>query len=630
MKAILYKTLGWFLRGFVRFIGRIIYRLQVTGELNIPSKGGGLLVANHASYMDFVLVLCSVPRPVRFVMNADIFKKPGLKWILQGLNCIPISPRGGKNNFEDFNAAVTEQIQAGHLVVIFAEGTVTRTGQLLEFKKGVEHISGLITAPIIPMHFQNVHGAPFTYRAGKRKMEKASFKNFRKEILVCIGEPIEGKITAYSLRQKIKELEVANFDLNLSKTKTIDLLLKDSIHHATKGGWINSKENLEFKHLEKRLHQLDHVMLPMLSADKTVALILPKTIQGLLIQLWLIMHKKVVVNINADFNNEEQLYVLNKANIRTLITTRDLSVIHIASVSERTVYVEDIYAAVVSGEKVNIVFKKINQIGRSVKSMFQSTTRLNEIVTVVFERQKGDELKCVALTHRNLLSVLLGLRQIYYFEKGSRIMSNLPLCESYGMVLELLLPVLNDLQLVLVHEEISATEFIEKLLETKPSIVIATPRQLEFIAELSQVKNIPFLTHIFTAALKPDNESIRLLGERGIQVMVCAGMNETSSVFAINLHNYKGIDIAGKTLEQENMDSSSIGKALPGTAVKVCDDLLVELENDVAGTLWVKGGSVAPSIDEGFSCQLKLSDGWLNTGIKGSINHKGFISISNK
>ena len=118
----IFSFFGWMLSGLIRLFGRTIYRLKIRGYQNVPSTGGALLVANHASYMDFVLVVCSIPRQVRFVMNADIFRKPGLKWILQGLQCIPISPRGGKNNFVEFNLLVSEQVNAGNVVVIFAEG----------------------------------------------------------------------------------------------------------------------------------------------------------------------------------------------------------------------------------------------------------------------------------------------------------------------------------------------------------------------------------------------------------------------------------------------------------------------------------------------------------------------------
>ncbi len=622
--------LGWFLRGMIRFVGRTIYRLKIRGTQNVPKQGGALLVANHASYMDFVLVVSSIPRPVQFVMNADIYKKPGLNGLLKGLRCIPISPRGGKNNFEDFNKAVSEQVNAGNVVVIFAEGTVTRTGQLLEFKKGVEHLSGMIHSPIIPIHFHNVQGTPFSFRGGKNKQEKFAFRNLRREIQVNIGLPIMGKIPAFMLRQKIKEMEVDNFNHQLNNYKPIHEIIKDLLGETSGGSWNSDDGSLQFSDLRRKLNTLDRVLEPLLCDEERIGLLLPKNSESYLLQLWIMMRRKVVVIINSEFNNEERFFVINKAKVTTLITTMDLEFSQFSPNAERVIYKEHIDEAITDGKSVNIFYKKMRAAKRSVHSMFVACSKLDDVVTILFEKKnESKEITCVALTNRNILSTILGLRQVYYFEKKSRMMSNLPPHQAHGFIIEFLLPLLYELHLEIVEEGITSEQFNAKLIETKPSLVIATPTQLNAIAALSQVKNIPFLTHVFTADLHPDHHNIELLGNRGIEVFVCAGMNETSSVFAVNLHNYKGKDISGKIFEQENMEESTIGKPLPGVALKVCDKEMQELSNDETGTIWIKGACIAPQRSEEIECNNALRDGWFNTGLEGSLNHKGFIKINN-
>jgi acyl-CoA synthetase (AMP-forming)/AMP-acid ligase II len=323
------------------------------------------------------------------------------------------------------------------------------------------------------------------------------------------------------------------------------------------------------------------------------------------------------------------MFVINKAKIKTLITTMDLEFSRFSPNADRIIYTEHIQEAIERGLKPHVYCESIDKYGSQLKSLIDSGS-LEAPVTIIFERTKGDELKCTSLSHRNLLSVLHGLRQVYYFEKGSRMMSNLPFYQSYGFVVEFLLPLIYDLKLECTPDKISSTEFLQRMMESKPSLVIATPNQLNSIAELSQVKNIPFLTHIFTADTRPDHHSIETLGNRGIEVFVCAGMNDTSSVFAINLHNYQGKDIVGKIMVQENNEENSIGKPLPGVAVKVCNDQLQELDAHEFGTIWVKGACVSNSSESRKNCRPTLSDGWYNTGIRGSINPKGFIQIQPK
>jgi hypothetical protein len=108
---------------------------------------------------------------------------------------------------------------------------------LLEFKKGVEHLSSMISAPIIPIHFHNVHGSPFTFLPGRSKIEKFSFRSIRRDILASVGKPIHGKISAFLLRQRMKELEVENFELMLRKTKSLNEIVRDQLSTLSEGSW---------------------------------------------------------------------------------------------------------------------------------------------------------------------------------------------------------------------------------------------------------------------------------------------------------------------------------------------------------------------------------------------------------
>lgn len=625
----MYKVLAWLLRGIVRTIGRCIYRLRIRGVQYIPKEGGALLVANHASYMDFVLLVSSVPRYVSFVMNADVYHKRGLHWIMKGMNFIPVSPRGGKNNFDDFNQAVTNQVNAGNVVVIFAEGTVTRTGQLLEFKKGVEHLSALIDAPVIPLHFDNVQGTPFTFRGGRKKAEKFSFKTMRREVLVNIGQPMRGKISAFMLRQKMKEMEVENFNLRISSLKTLDLRMKDELQDAELGEWQDSSTKISFEDLPEKLSLLTAVLKEPLAGAGRVAVLLPKSTQSHLINLWLLVNRKVIVNINPEFSNEERFYVCNKAQVKTLITTRDLNFTRFAPNADEVIYIEDIMQSMTTGKKVNVVCKRMNNISRQVSSWFSKPATHDDVVAIFFQKKNREEMRCVSLTQRNLLAVLTSLRQVYHFEKGSKLLANIDLSGVYGFVLEFLLPLISDLKLDIVDAQDNLEAYIEKLFAFEPALVLASPAQLRAIAEVAQLRNIPFLKTVFTADVHPDEHAVEILSQRGVQVMVCAGIPETSSLFAVNIHNYQGKDIAGKMMEQENYCEGTIGKPMPGVALKVCDenDHTRELLNDEEGMLWVRGSSIAPAKTDDVECNPTLVNGWYNTGWKGSVDHKGFVKI---
>lgn len=627
MKTFFFTLFSKLLRQIVLLIGRTIYRVNTSGADKIPAEGGALLVANHASYLDFILIVCSIPRPVRFVMNADIFMKPGLKWILQGLQCIPISPRGGKNNFDDFNETVRQQIDQGHVVVIFAEGTVSRTGQILEFKKGVEHISAIINAPIIPVHFHNVQGSPFTFRGGNKKMEKFSPKNLRKYVRVLIGDPLKVPVKAFALRQKIKELEVINFDRHLDSMKSLHQILKDSIQRGNKGSWSDHENTILFNELPDKISQLNKILLPLLGDEQYIAVMLPADPSALLINLWLILNNKTPVNINPSASNESRLYMYNKAKCKSIITTLNLNFTRFAPNADKIIYIEDIEAGIESGIEVKPICKTLENTGNQIFRWFSKNRTGDYPIAIFYEETGRDNIRCIKLSGKNLLAVISSLRQIYYFKKETVMMSNLNLYDAYGFVLELLLPLIHDMHVHLLHTTNEYSAINSELQKHKPELVIASPSLLQQIAETAQLRNIPFLTHMFTADLHPDHQSISALTERNIEVFVCAGMNATSSVFAVNLNNYEGKDIAGKPLEQENNLRNSIGKPLPGIAVKVCnpENEEEELLNDKPGIIMIKGPAVSVST-EGH--EYSGNGEWLKTGLRGYITHKGFIVLS--
>lgn len=629
MKSTMYSLLGRFLRLLLRMTGKLIYRVNLNGKSNIPSSGGALLVANHVSYLDFMIIVCCVPRTVSFVMNADIYNKPHLKWLMRGLRCIPISPRSGKNDFDSFNREVSRQVNDGNVVIIFAEGTVTRTGQMLEFKKGVEHLSALINAPVIPIHLHNVQGTPFSFRAGKSGMDRLSIKKLRQEVLVSIGLPLQSPVKAFALRQRIKELEVRNFNTLLSYSKTLDQVISEAISKSDTGSWKYNGEVFAFNKLKNKLAEINTVLRPLLREDDCVGLLLPKCHDAYLLNLWLVLNNKTVVNINPEFDNEERFYIINKARIRTLITTMDLEFSRYSPNAERIIYTEHVHEAIENGERLHAVCNSIQRIRRNVAKAFGTSSSANQPVTILFEKTENDELKCVSLTGRNLLAVIQGLRQIYFFPKGSNMMSNLPLHHAHGLVIELLIPLLHDLNTNIISNTITADEFLHEVRETKPSLIVATPQQIESISTLSETKNLPHLTHVFTADTDPDNKHIAALKERGIEVFVCAGKNETASVFAINLNNYQGKDIAGKILEQENNASRSIGKPLPGVAAKICNHNMDELNAGETGTLWIHGACVA-TLNNCNSSSDRLHNGWFNTGLNGYIDSHGFIYTTAK
>lgn len=175
---------------------RSLYRLRVKGvEANVPDEGAALIVCNHVSYMDALILSAVIPRPARFVMYYKIFNIPVMRWIFKTAKTIPIaSPKEDaalmQRAFDEVDAALA----AGELVCIFPEGALTRDGQIAAFKSGVEKILARRPVPVVPMALKGMWSSMWSRRDTRLGRMRVP-RRFRAHIEVVAGLPVDGAST---------------------------------------------------------------------------------------------------------------------------------------------------------------------------------------------------------------------------------------------------------------------------------------------------------------------------------------------------------------------------------------------------------------------------------------------------
>lgn len=203
-----------------KIFGKIFYRYKVIGRKNFPLRGGALLIANHISYLDSVLIAGWTPKMVRFVLLKQIYEG-SLHWLFRRVKIIPVSARYSHAKMQEFNERCREMIRSGELVYIYSEGEMSRINNLLRFKKGLEYIAKGQDFDVIPIHYDNTTGSPMTYEPGTGETYKFKIKNFQRTIIVNIGEPIPHPVTAYRARLKMLELSAESFFRRLNENDNI-------------------------------------------------------------------------------------------------------------------------------------------------------------------------------------------------------------------------------------------------------------------------------------------------------------------------------------------------------------------------------------------------------------------------
>jgi acyl-[acyl-carrier-protein]-phospholipid O-acyltransferase/long-chain-fatty-acid--[acyl-carrier-protein] ligase len=143
------------------------YRVKVHGRQNVPPQGGALLVSNHLSMVDAMFLIASCDRNIRFMMHRDQFNKWWVRPIAQLLEVIPVAADLGPRQLLAALNTATDCLNDGEVVCIFAEGEISRTGETLPFRKGMERIMKGVEAPIIPVFLDKVWGSIFSFERGK-------------------------------------------------------------------------------------------------------------------------------------------------------------------------------------------------------------------------------------------------------------------------------------------------------------------------------------------------------------------------------------------------------------------------------------------------------------------------------
>lgn len=197
-----------FLMRFITWVlVNTLYRVRVDGMQQLPEDGPALLVCNHVSFMDALLLMANLRRPARFVMYYKIFKTPLLSFVFRTAKAIPIAgykedPAILQQAYDAIDAALAE----GELVCIFPEGGLTADGEVAAFRPGVEKILARRPVPVVPMALRGLWGSMWSRRDSKLRRMRVP-RRFRARIELVVDAPVPPQqVTVASLEARVREL----------------------------------------------------------------------------------------------------------------------------------------------------------------------------------------------------------------------------------------------------------------------------------------------------------------------------------------------------------------------------------------------------------------------------------------
>jgi 1-acyl-sn-glycerol-3-phosphate acyltransferase len=207
--AYIFLVVPEYLLRFVAWVAsRLVYRFKLQGDEHLPLEGAAVLVCNHVSYVDAVLLMAASPRPIRFLMDHRIFAVPVLGWLFKLAKAIPVAPRSeDPAAYERALQAAQAVLADGELLGIFPEGGLTPDGQLQPFKGGVMKILQAQPAPVIPMALGGLWGSFFSRIEAGRAMRRPLRRGLFSRVSLTVGQPLPAtQVTLEGLQARVAQL----------------------------------------------------------------------------------------------------------------------------------------------------------------------------------------------------------------------------------------------------------------------------------------------------------------------------------------------------------------------------------------------------------------------------------------
>jgi acyl-[acyl-carrier-protein]-phospholipid O-acyltransferase/long-chain-fatty-acid--[acyl-carrier-protein] ligase len=631
---LLWRGPGLLIRLPLWLITHTIYRLRVLGRENVPARGGALLVCNHVSYIDWLLLLAAAKRFVRFVIFNGWTRQWGFRRILRWSRVIPIDAAAGPRKIVESLRAASAALAKGDLVGIFAEGRMTRTGFLLPFHRGFEQIVKRVPAPIIPVCLDQVWGSIFSLRGGKQFLRWPQELPY--PVRAAFGKPMPPTANAAEVRMAIQKLSA---DCALAESGRRRPVHRQFVRMASRHPFrtclidpIGTGQTLSYGKALAGAMCLARHLRPMLADEPIVGLWVPPSVGGVLANIALALLGKTTVNLNYTTAAEAVQSAVRQCNIRHVLTSRRfaLKVPLDAGPGVELVYLEDLRDKITNGQRIR-AFLKVLLLPTFVLDRWVlglGKHKPDDLATIIFSSGSTGEPKGIMLSHRNITSNIESAVQAIDLRPGDRILGVLPFFHSFGYTVTLWAPLQVGFSAIYHPDPRQAKEIGELCRKYQCTIYLSTPTFLRFCLRRCDPSDFKSLRILVTGAEKLPLPLAQDFKQKfGIEPLEGYGCTELSPMAATNVPD---VEIDG--FKQIGHKPGTIGQPLPGVAARVVNPETFEpLPPGQEGLLLMYG----PNVMVGYLNQPELTreairDGWYVTGDMATIDEDGFITITGR
>ncbi|MBA3697543.1 MAG: MFS transporter [Planctomycetes bacterium] len=595
------------------------YRVRVSGAENLPATGGCLVVCNHVSYSDGLILGAHLPRQGRFLVYRRYVEMPGVGLFLRAAGVIPVAAEDSRRALLASIDAAIEAAKAGEVVVIFPEGKLTASGQMDVFRSGLERIATRAGVPVVPAHLDGLWGTVSS------RAPKWSFPRPWRPVSLRIGAPLPSTTTAAQARAHVMALsyESAQARADRDQRTLAGVALARMRRHPLRpavrdaGGVLTCWKLIALARiLAKRLG--------LATDERCVGLLMPPGRGGAMANLALALLGRTAVNLNHTSGPVQLKRMCEMAGIRTIISaTPYLKRIGDPGLSARMVQLDEVMKST----------SALSVLGAALAAFLLPTSLLvrakaDDVAAIIFSSGSTGDPKGVELTHRQVLANITAVSEALELTERDVLLSPLPLFHSFGLVPGFWLGVVLGMPSA-AHPDPTDAKALGALAQASGvTFLISTPTFVR--GYLRRIEPEPFKTLRFAvvgAERCPPDLKQAFRERYGAELLEGYGCTELAPTVALNLLPIKR---SGET--EIRAREGTVGRPLPGLNVFTINPETNErLPAGQEGLLVVQ----SPSRMRGYLDRPDLTEkafvhGGYNTGDVGKVDEDGFIHITGR
>ena len=620
-------------RTFVRLPFRIVlallYRREVVGLENLPKTGGCVVICNHVSWLDGILILWMLPRNVRFVVDAGNFDTPFTRYLASAFDTILM--KGNPKSIGRALKTAREGVQEGDVVGVFPEGGLSRTGQLKAFKPGLQKILRGTDAPIIPMWLEGMWGSVFSFSGGKFFWKWP--EKLRRPLTLYIGEPIAGDAPLERVRGKVQSLgsratieQRSRYPVLASRVIRVWRGTGSRLQAADSLG-----QELSGRALLTRVLALRRVLRrEVLAPDEScVGVLLPPSVGGVAVNVALAMDRRVSANLNYTVSSEVLNHCIADVGIKHVLSSEKFVSKFDFDLDAKVVLLDGLKDKITGLDKA-IAFIQANLVPAGILSWMLGLNRVqgDDLLTIIFTSGSTGMPKGVMLSNANISHNVDAIERAIHLDRHDTVLGVLPFFHSFGYAVTLWATQTLGPRGVYHFNPLDARQ-VGKLAEKyNATVLLGTPTFLRGYIRRVTVEQFASLDVVVVGAEKMPPDLFEAFEKKfGVRPVEGYGATELSPLVSVNIPPSRS-----HTHWQHDRIEGSVGQPLPGvTARIVSPDSGEELGVDEDGMLLITG----PNVMQGYANREDLTskavqDGWYVTGDIAHLDREGFLHITGR